>query len=427
MRRSSFLWTSVFVAIGNGLIALITLGSLRLYTELADVATYGLATLILGVLALAMQIVVQPISSTQIRFHSEHAKLGHADGFTAQALRLCLCAASVMAGAVCVGSLIAQAFGEIDVGIYLLVAIALWLLVSPIRNVLYSRLHAERRMQSLTACRVVEAILTGGAIGLGLLVSRTAATFVWGQVLSIAVAAALAIYLGVRFSFKAPSRALRTEFNRRLRNYGLAFAPMSLLLWGGNLADRYVLEGISGAASVGAYVAAFSIASSGFILSNTLMTDLFRAKLFDAETSSDSRSATRIFCAWLLCFAAISAVGLAIIVIWGHTIARLVLAPEYRAHAYEIMLWIGCGYSINGITGALECRIFSFAGSKSVLGPQLIGALSAVALSFPFITWRGVIGAAEANCVSFAIQCVITLILLTRLLQRNGTLEASVG
>ncbi len=197
---------------------------------------------------------------------------------------------------------------------------------------------------------------------------------------------------------------------------------MALLQWLANMGDRYVLASLLGAAAAGQYLAPFAIASRGFVMANGVMTDLFRPKLFDAETHGEHTRANHIFLAWLGAYLAISSVGLAAVAVLGNWIVWLLLAAPYREGAVAIMLWVGVGYSINGLTTAFENRLFSLGHSAQILPPLGFGAVGNVLFALLLIPSYGVIGAAQANCLSFTVQFVVTAFVLWRALRTKSAL-----
>ncbi len=195
---------------------------------------------------------------------------------------------------------------------------------------------------------------------------------------------------------------------------------MSAFQWLANMGDRYVLAALLGAGATGQYLAAFTIASSGFLLANGAMSDLFRPKLFDAETAGNHARASHVFTAWLTLYAAISLCGLAAIALLGHWIVWLLLAESYRANAVEIMLWIAFGYGLNGLSQAFENRVFSLGRSAKLLSSTGLGAGSNLVFAYIFIPWHGVVGAAQASCCSFAVQLIVTAVILRNALAEHA-------
>ncbi len=419
MISRSNLRTGAAVMVGNGLIAVLGVGALRLYTELAPASLFGTANLALGALALGIQIFVLPVSSTQLRYHTEALRAGRGDAFTAQMMQWAL-ASSAILGLLAV---IAFGFGLVPgiatASFALAFAALLWAGVSTARTMLLGRLHAEQRMMAYMGVRVLEAVLTIAATcGLIVWLKRPEA-FVWGQVAAIAVAIAAATLV-------APSHLLRhIDLNRmsqewpRLWAYGAPFVPLALLTWAANLSDRYVLGASVNAAVVGHYLAAFAIASNGFTLTNAAMGDLFRPRLFDAQNANDHARAHRIFLTWMAGYVAISLLGILIIVFAGQWVVDIVLARQYRAGAVPIMIWIGFGFAISGCTIALQNRMFSLGHSARVIWPLAVGAAGNLLFSLVLVRRNGAIGAAEANCAGFALQFLMTAISLRRVLKEQ--------
>jgi O-antigen/teichoic acid export membrane protein len=360
MISRSFLKTGIVVIVGNGIAALVGLAALRLYTELAPAKVFGSANLLLGVLGLGSSVLIQPIINTQLRYQTDAEKAGYGDQFAAEVLRSALAAACVLAVLILIGLTAWSDFGPERLGPLLLIAAVAWIFASTLRTVFMSRLHAEQRMKSYMALRVGEAALGALATAAALAVAPVPQSYLWGQAIGPAA------LVGV-ISLLAPWptwRLLRAErpsgeFLEKVRRYGTPFVPMAMLVWLSNLADRYVLAAFLGAGAAGQYLAAFSLASNGFLLANGAMGDLFRPMLFDAENTGEPGRAGRIFAAWLATYVSICVVGLVLITVFGGWIVRLLLAEAYRDGAVEVMLWVGLGYSMHGLTIAFENRIFS--------------------------------------------------------------------
>jgi O-antigen/teichoic acid export membrane protein len=416
MLSFSFLRVGTAVVVGNGLVALIGVLALRVYTELAPAEVFGAANLVLTALGLAFQLVIHPIIATQLRYHTGAMQAGDGDRFTGQALRSGL-AASV--GLTALGSVGFAAYSlaiDAPVDALMLFAAAGWIVIVTFRHVFMARLHAEQRMTSYMALRVAEAACMVLATACALQIALRPESFVWGQVVAFGIVVAGVAFLAPWSIWHSMWVGKMPGFLQKVWRYGAPFVPMAFLFWVANLADRYVLAGLVSAAAVGQYLAAFTIAGSGFGLANSAMGDLFRPMLFDAENTHDHDRARRVFLAWLASYVAISLCGLAAIVLVGRWIVDLVLAEAYRPGAVEIMLWIALGYSINGLTTAFENRIFSLGQSARVLWPLAAGAAGNVVLSYMLVTWHGIVGAAQANCLSFVLQFFLTAIALRRAL-----------
>jgi O-antigen/teichoic acid export membrane protein len=416
MLSLSFLRVGTVVVVGNGLVALIGVLALRVYTELAPAEVFGAANLVLTALGLAFQLLIHPIIATQLRYHTGAVQVGDGDRFTGQALRLGL---AVSVGLTALGGIGFAAYAiavDARIDALMLFAAAAWILTATFRHVFMARLHAEQQMTSYMALRVAEAAFMMLATAWALRLTLRPESFVWGQVVAFGIVVAGVAFLAPWSIWRSMWAGRMPRFLDKVWRYGAPFVPMAFLFWVANLSDRYVLAGLVGAAAVGQYLAAFTIASSGFGLTNGALTELFRPMLFAAENAQDHDRARRVFLAWLASYVAISLCGLAAIVLIGQWIVDLVLAEAYRPGAVEIMLWIALGYAINGLTTAFENRMFSLGQSARVLAPLAAGAAGNIVLSWMLVTWHGTVGAAQASCLSFGLQFLLTGIALRRVL-----------
>jgi O-antigen/teichoic acid export membrane protein len=416
MLSLSFLRVGTAVVVGNGLVALIGVLALRVYTELAPAEVFGAANLVLTALGLAFQLLIHPIIATQLRYHTAAVQAGEGDRFTGEALRWGL---AVSVGLTVLGGIAFVAYAiavDARTDALMLLAAAAWIVIATLRHVLMARLHAEQQMTSYMVLRVAEAAFMVLATACVLRATLRPESFVWGQVAAFGIVVAGIAFFIPWSIWRSIWAGKMPGFLEKVWRYGGPFVPMAFLFWVANLADRYVLAGLVSAAAVGQYLAAFTIAGSGFGLTNGALTDLFRPMLFAAENAQDHDRASRVFLAWLASYLAISLCGLAAIVLIGQWIVDLVLAEAYRPGAVEIMLWIALGYSINGLTTAFENRMFSLGQSARVLWPLAAGAAGNIVLSLMLIPWHGIAGAAQANCLSFGLQFFLTGIALRRAL-----------
>lgn len=403
------------VVLGNGLSALLGIAALRLYTELAPPEIYGMANLILGSLTLASQCIIQPVAATQIRYHTQAVGEGRAEAFTAEALAITLIG-TAMLGAASAAVLAFYLWGKISYVFATAAAASIWPVLSGLRSIFMGRLHAEQLMRVYMGLRLVESAVAIVVTCLLLFAfSPNPAAFVLGQCAGISV---VVCYFGVTtarpLSGMAALRAARAEFWPKLVVYGTPFIPLAILYWLAALADRYVLASLLGAAAAGKYFAAFIISAAGFGILSAVMSDLYRPKLFAAENACDRAGANRIFLAWICSYAAMSLCILIGIAVLGDWLVWLTISSAYRDGALLLLVWISVGFAINGITTALENRLLSYGHSQKLIVPVAIGALSNVGLSYVLICTNGMIGAAQASCLSFTAQLIGTFLVVRR-------------
>jgi O-antigen/teichoic acid export membrane protein len=408
--RQLFRTGAVILAAQAG-VALIGILALRLYTDFVVPAVFGEINLILSALGLGLQLFVAGFTAALLRFYTEAESRGAGEEFTRDTMAWALRATAMLAGALLVVLIPLRMTGIVACSVLTLAAGVLWLFAMTVRNVLMSRIQAQRRQTLYANLQAVEALLLVGVTVAALHFAPSVESFLIGQTLALGLflVIVLALEPAAGGALRRLSTASGASFGAKAWSYGAPFAPMSLLSWLANLGDRYTLAILLGAEAAGRYIAPFSIASRGMLLTNSALSDLFRPLLFDAENRGDTRAARAAFSRWLISSGAVSLVGVAIVYLAGSLIGRLLLAPEYRAGAAHIMIWISLGYTIAGLTQVVETRLLSLGYSARLLLPMILGATANIAFSVILIRGNGIIGAAQATCASFAVQNLATI------------------
>lgn len=392
-------------------VALIGILALRLYTGLVAPAVFGETNLVLSALGLGLQLFVAGFTASLLRFYTEAEARDATDDFTRDTMVWGLRATAALAAALLAVLIPLRAAGIVAYSVLTLIAGVSWLFAMTVRNVLMSRIQAQRRQAYYANLQVIEVLLQVGVTLAALRLAPTVESFLIGQTLAIGMflAIVLAREPAAGGALRRLSTASGASFGAKAWSYGAPFAPLSFLSWLANLGDRYTLAILLGTEAAGRYVAPFSIASRGMLLVNSAFTDLFRPILFDAENRGDTHAARTTFSRWLICSGTVSVAGVAIVYWAGALIARVLLAPGYRAGAVQIMIWVSIGYTIAGLTQVIENRLLSLGYSARLLLPMILGAAANVTFSILLIRSNGIIGAAQATCASFAVQNLATL------------------
>jgi O-antigen/teichoic acid export membrane protein len=415
LERRSLIRSGTLVVGSSVAIALVNTLALRLYTELAPARTFGEFNLVQTALMLGTQLFVAPFTNTQLRYQTEAQASGAAGAFTREALHWSLCSASVLGAIACFACLFCGRLGGPKLGFGVAAASVAWVCATTVRNVFMGRLQAEQRRLLYGSLAVLEALALVLTTVIALHVRVSTSSFLIGQV-AAPVALVLVgswIHPWTRLR-RTASHTQRTEFRRRAVQYGLPFAPAAIGAWLSNLADRYVLGLLMGAAAVGQYVAPAAIASRAMILLNGTLNDFFRPMLFDAENRGERRRARSVFLSWIGVSAAVGCAAVAVVVLAGSIVIRVLLASEYRTGAVPIMAWIAVGYGVYGVTQVFETRLLSLGRSAQLIATMAAGAVANLALSALLIPRHGTLGAAQASCLSFLVQSLATAAFLVR-------------
>jgi O-antigen/teichoic acid export membrane protein len=425
MTAKSALRTGGMVLAGHLAVAVLGVAALRIYTELAPPGVFGEANLLLSALALGMQIAIAPFTATQLRFHTQAQARGEADRFTRESLLWSLRGALLLAIICSLGFSLWRRWHGQSAEILAAGASAIWLVAMTVRNVLMSRLQAERRQAAYTAIQVLEAILLAVLTALALKQSATLGSYVIGQALAIVIL--LGLLARLTPWPKAATDTLsgaNAGFLPKVLSYGVPFVPMSFLTWIANLADRYAVGFLLGSSAVGEYVAPFAIASRGMALVNVGLNDFFRPMLFDAENQREPAKAQRVFRSWLATSICLSIAALVSVYFAGELVSSILLAKQYRASAVGVMMWVALGYGVFGVNQIFETRLLSLNRSARLLPSMALGAATNVLFSLILVSRNGIIGAAEATCASFAFQAVAAALVLYLALRQTRLSQA---
>lgn len=387
----------MWITAGHATVIVCGIVAIRIITELAPAAVFGGASLLLGMMTLAMGAGLSPLAQTQVRYHLQHLQAGDGGAYNRLIAGYAAALAAFFSVAVIAVLLIWPAL-RAGASIWIIALIAPWALATAARAVLITPLQAERRMQRYAAWIATEAVLLMTCTAIALIFDPSIEAFIAGQTIAISLAT---LAFGRLPSHGGRERAGHAEMAREARaqivRYGLPFLPFAFLGFAYSQGDRYVLAATLDTAAVGLYAAAFSIASRMAVMASAVLNDVFRPALFEAESNGALDRGHQIFRIWIIAML-VAMAGLVIgILIFGDLIAVLFLAPDYRAGARDVMCLIALGYGVNMIAQVVENRLLSFGVSSKLIWTKLAGGVANIALALVFIPLFGVIGAAIAN------------------------------
>lgn len=404
--------TGAIIVGAQALAALGGVATLRLLTELASPEVYGEAGLVLTALALCLQVGVSPVTSTQVRFHADAATRGVEDAFTDAVLRRALRAATWLIVSSLVVFLAAAAAGIVSPSPLLVAASIAWIAVNTVRNVVFGRVQAARQPLRYAVAQVVEVLLIGIASVAALRGLHDAGAIVLGQAVGVAT-----VTLGLRRWWPRraePAAAVREAgaLDGRVRSYGRAFVPLSVLNWAATLADRYLVAALLGAAAAGLYAAPAALATRGMALGTTALGDLLRPSLFAAVSGGDTAGGARILRQWVVASLGLGIVALLAVALCGDLAARWLLAAEYRADARGVLLWSVAGAGLLGISQALETGLLALNRSSDLLPPMVVGVCVLGIVGLVLVPRHGIVGAGAAASAGFAARTALVAALL---------------
>lgn len=201
--------------------------------------------------------------------------------------------------------------------------------------------------------------------------------------------------------------------SERLRDLVVSSIPLSvhaLAYWALNAQDRYFVGVMVGVGAVGVYSVAYTLGQALNLVHTGVLrgfTPYFyeRARLGESERLEIVRFTYVYILLSLLLWAAF------VLAAWW--VAPIYLGPTF-AGGIAIVPWVALAYTFNAIRNCMIGYLY-IAECTGLIGALTGGAavLNAV-LNFVFIRWWGVLGAAIATAVTFAVVAALTTVLAVR-------------
>ncbi len=410
-------------SVASLLTTLAGLVSFPLLTRIFSVADYGVMNLIAATLTVSVALGKVGVQHSIVRYRTE---IREGKGrFTSDQLTsttfLAMTATGVVTTAVLVGGsqVVPLAWlGDARLRALFVVA-ALVVAVQVTESVMFNFLRADQETTLLMKYQVLKRYFGLGVILFAVLViSRTLQSFYVATLLTETLAVAL---LAVAF-FRRPGvpRVDRRDFSRPLYRELLAFGiPMmvgyemsGIILAVG---DRYVIHGTIGETPLGLYSAAYNlcqyvqavfVASVGQAVMPLYM-QMYDQKGVEATAAFIARS-LRTY----VLFGAPVIAGLAAV---GKELLPSLASDKYASGAL-IVPWVIAGMVVDGSNSMVAAGLFIHRKTKHIMSIVLSAAILNLVLNLILVPRIGILGAAIATLVSYAVASVLLAIVGHRFL-----------
>jgi len=386
---------------------LVALLTVWLLTMLVPASTFGAFTLLMGALMLVRNSLLAPLFHTIVRFYAD-ADLA---GSTAQLRRVVdswkMRLLALMTAAGLYGSFMATLVAE-SLLLPCLVFTGL-LAVFVVRDIEISWLNASRQHARFSAWTVADAVMKP----LALLAVVAVATpdvnaLLTGQLLASAAVLAVFLYLQPRSTQSQPlaSDKCASQLSGQMFRYLLPVMPLPLLGWVAGMSDRYIIGWTLDLSQVGLYAAVYSMMSAPFLMLDRVAMLTFQARYFKQVASGRRRQQRKTMLCWLALYLGCGTTGLLVATFASEDLERLLLAAEYR-QGITLMPWIAGGNLLLGLSRIFEAMLHAQKKPQFVLLGRIAGAVAAGAVTLWLVLQAGLLGAAIACPVYFAVQCVM--------------------
>ena len=402
----------IWIALGQGAVALAGLVGVRVLTTLLPPAEYGEVTLLTGLGTLGYGLLLFPFLQTALRFYPDARDAGEVAalrGMTAHDLRrggAGVAAMLLAAGAVSAG---------FDLGLSMAGCLAvLAFVVADTWRVFESNLlNADRRQRDFTLRTALDAWarpMAGAALAWG--IARQAGPVVAGFAGGSALVSVALLGRTVRGAEGAEpwrhsgwARSRRPAFLR----YALPLVPLAALNWAMATGQRYLLAGLWNVEITGIYAAAFGLGSQPFLAANTLLQTTLRPVLYDAVSRGDVDKERRTLRLWYGLMLGIVVLGVVLLVILARPICALLLGEGYQGAA-ALLPWIGAAYGVQALQFTSEAILYAHGDTRRLSTVQAAGAAASVVLYLALIPRYSAQGAAMATLGAFLVSAVLAFV-----------------
>jgi O-antigen/teichoic acid export membrane protein len=411
-RYRRILGQGVWVLGGQAFTGVFSLAGTRLVTQYVSPEVYGLANLAQNAVLLLRTLFCSPLLNTGLRYYPE-AQHGNYVPALYEALRRALARATLaMEPLVVIGTCIW--IWKSRVGASTVLTLAIFLCADVFRTFEVAMFSAARRQGPAAFASAGEALLKPLLIVGGVLFFGGSIEVVLGATAASVLATLIGVRAAARRNLASRGGAVPPAISAEMRTYAIPLIPIALLNWATAVSDRYLIQWLThDAQSVGLYAAGYGLISQPFLMLHGVAALTLRPVYFAAVSREDSVQAAKVFRVWLAVTGGICAVAAALIFVFRDLLVGALLGPKYGGAAI-VVPWIALGYLFYVIEQVLEQHLLAHKRTRAVLSAQVFGAVSSLIVTIPLVATHGMVGAAYACPVYFAIQCLIAGVLVLR-------------
>ena len=387
------------------ILRLVGLILIPIITKTLGAYQYGIWAQISVTISLFTPLAMLGLSATLVRFLAgEKEKDKIRDGFFSVVAVIILSGSLLSALLFCSSDFLASTvFGDINAS-YFVKAASFLVLISALDGITLTYFRTFGQIKTYT---ILTALKSVGELCLivGLLLSGFGLLGVIVAVLIVdSITFAIAFSLTIsQIGFKLPDFS---ELKPYLR-YGMPLTPHVMTMWTVHSSDRYIIGYFLGMAAVGVYSAAYAMGNLILFFLTPLQLILFPtiSKLYEEKSIEEVRNYLKYSLKYFLIFAIPSAFGLSVL---AKPLLRILTTPEFVSGSI-VVPFVAFGVIIFGIF-QIFMNIIHLA-KKTELNLILSGmaAFSNIILNIILIPYIGIVGAAIATLISYAVLALLTV------------------
>lgn len=195
---------------------------------------------------------------------------------------------------------------------------------------------------------------------------------------------------------------------RQLWRFALPLLPLGILSALSSFSDRFLIAGFIGIEQAGIYAAAFALATRPFTLVFSVLDAILRPLLYKAVSEHKVITESNIMMAWIVALGLFGVLGTLGLYAFKEILTSSFLGSNYSA-ASALLPWIGLGGAMLSLSLTCERRFLAHRRTRIVLILRSISTLCGLALLCGLVYIGGLTGAAMSCSLCAGIHMFIVL------------------
>ena len=383
----------------------------RVLTEHASTATFGEAKLFLGTVTFLIGLLIRPFIQFVMREYHDALSQGEEAPFRTFTRRSLIWLAGgtaiLLAGGLTIFRLsLGQSFLIIPLAVGAILIFQSF--VDLERGLLITR-----NQQGWTSLLVIcqhWGLPLGTALALTIIVD-TPTVFIAAQATICLWLVSTAFLVASRSSGSTRGSEPRQEQVRlwivEARKFIVPLLGIGIFQWVVSIGDRYILAGYTDLSEVGKYAAVYGLISAPFLALITLLSRILYPFYYSSAAKQNLIQLRRLRLATIIGTTAVATLAVLLVILLGEPISRLLLAEQYRSGVRPVLVWLSIGYGLLTVSFAFETNAFATKKTYKMTFAYGVAAAVNIAANLVLIPKNGILGAAQATCVTFAVYLLI--------------------
>lgn len=382
------------------------LAVIKLISSLVAEDQYGEASLVLGIVALLVQFVVNPLLTAHLRLHFDELRRGGGADFMHRLGPLLTKSGLAMAAAYLLIALVYLWRGH-PAYLALLPPAFLLLFLQPRLSATFNLLEAQRKYRRLTVMEMLSKIAPAGLLALLLATPLARAnTVVLAQGLAVGGVFLLSRPRRDSAAGEAESGAASQEPRSAFAEFGWTLYVFNVVSWIMTTSDRYLIEYFWSPREVGLYAMNYGFCAIPFQMVNAWLEIFTRSRLYTRAAGGDWRAVRTIILSRLAVASFLTASGVLLLYLIGQPIALAIVGTRYW-QGLRLAMLVGIAHVFFVAGNSFHILFIAAKRAEILLWTAVVAAGANVGLNLWLVPRMGILGAAVSTLAAYVIWCVI--------------------